>query len=229
MTDPAAGTGPDMETCAAALLQQATEHHALLSALKRRTYYQPLSDTPMSATLLDFIRSRRLGDLQLGVTRAEISHRLGPPSNWGGKPPVIGLVIPKAEDSNLWLYYGDAVGLMFDEDGVSISIIIYLSEIDRSLYPFLDWPFEMEARMSDLREWLIGNDVSFQDVYSPEEYFITIEGLGLASCFPFEKGRMVDEYRRKIWMIQVVSNVEHLTDYIQNPSTIDGETNPSAP
>lgn len=95
----------------------------------------------MSSSLLKLFRSGGLGDLQIGMTRAEVIKVMGPPPFWSGKPPIIGWVILRYEESNVWWYYGDAVGISFDEKGTAESIVIDPEKVVKDQLPFRDWPF----------------------------------------------------------------------------------------
>ncbi|BCU77645.1 hypothetical protein [Luteolibacter sp. LG18] len=179
----------------------------------------------MSASFLEYVRFGRIEGLQLGLTRTEVSEKLGPPNNWIGKPPMFGPIVPTAEEADVWLYYHDAAGIRFDERGVSDCVNVYPESIDLSLYPFLGWPFGAGAKMLDVRRWLIGNGVSFLDGHLGDEYYILAERRCLVVCFPYKDGQSVPDYLRKIVMMLVVADEADLPDFVREELEITGGRN----
>ena len=164
--------------------------------------------------LLEFVRSRKFGFLELGMSRLDVVKHLGPPVSWVGKPPTIGPQILIPEEADVWLYYGNGASIKFDESGHSISVGLVPKHINKELPIFRSFPIGPGATMSDFRNFLVEQEISFSEGKDPEAYYILAHRQCLALSFPYWKGKLIPKGDQEIGLISTVTNQKDLPSFV---------------
>jgi hypothetical protein len=165
--------------------------------------------------MIEFIRFGTIGDLRLGVSRASIMDRLGPPGNWVGKPPTFGPQVHSPDQADIWFYYGDAAGIEFDSSGRSVTTSVHPSKIDKQLDVFRAWPIGPGATVLDFRTILLENRISFvEDNEAPEMYYLLAEQRCYIICPPCKDGKLTPIEDRELSMIITVAKETDLPGFI---------------
>jgi hypothetical protein len=165
--------------------------------------------------MLAFLRKGTVGQLEMGLSREETIRRLGSPPDWLGKPPCFGPSVLTPSQADAWFYYNSAAGIRFGETGTSDSVYVIPEKVHAGNYPFEDWPAAVPLRLGDLREYLIKHKVDFQEDPEDKSGWILTSSYCYAMSVPYEHGRLLPSWKRKIKMICFVSWVYDIPEYIR--------------
>ena len=166
--------------------------------------------------LLDFIRRGTVGELRLGLHRAQVEDKLGKPTSWLNKPPTFGPEVRTPEDADVWDYY-DAARVRFDPQGIAVSVCILPKYINKEREPFCHWPIGPDLRMGELRELLVANRIDFDEGEDnePGAYYILAEQRCTAyTIVRYDSGRLIPELKRPVSAIETVSRDEELPAFV---------------
>jgi len=169
----------------------------------------------VDSRIIQFVRAGVVGDLRLGMTRAEVTRKLGIPKEWGGKPPTFGPAVLSPEKADNWSYYGRTV-VSFDPKAVIVCITVFPREIEKDKEPFLSLPIGPRMRMKDFRDLLIENGLDFEEGEDnePGGYYIIAEARCVAMGVPYAGGRLVPELNREILAIETVASENELPSFV---------------
>jgi hypothetical protein len=158
----------------------------------------------------DFVINGQIGMLHPRISREEVLKVLGPPPNWIGRPPNIGFQIESFEESDVWMFYEDSVGVRFGEDGVAVETIIYPNKIERCPVLFSQWPIQNNPTLGDWRLVLQSRNLSFRES-NPEgtNYWIVAENTCVAYGLP-KDGREVHGYEIPALLIGKYSGTDEM-------------------
>jgi hypothetical protein len=169
----------------------------------------------MESSFLSYVKHGKIGELALGLTRAQIIKKLGLPKTWVGKPPCFGQHIVKPEDAEAWGYY-EAAGIRFGSQGTSISVSVIPSKIRSGDEPFLGWPIGPSAKMEAFLACLTKNEVPFDegDDANPGSYYIIGDRRCVAIGIPYKGGKLIPRLEREISMIETFADDQHLPSFV---------------
>ncbi len=169
--------------------------------------------------MLNFIHHGKIGELQVGDSRAEVEAKLGLPEDWKGKTGLFGPRVHTPYEAEGWLFYDSTVGLQFDELGVSTEISITFmpgepSQIVVGHHPFEDWPLSKNPIMGEVKEYLISNRIPLEESSEEDDYFL-VDKLCVVECFPYQCGKRLELRRRQVSMLSRVLRPEYLPSYVK--------------
>ena len=134
----------------------------------------------------------------------------------GGKPPCFGPPVLTPEEANVWVYYGGAASVRFDLQGVVTNIAIFPENVGNNPGPFQHLPMCSGLRMGQFRDLLIERQIDFDEGEDnePGGYYILAERRCTATGIPYERGKLVAEFKRVINVVSTVSGDDNLPDFV---------------
>jgi hypothetical protein len=166
----------------------------------------------MQPPFIDFIHTGSVGDLSLAKGRSEVVEKLGQPESWLGKPPCFGPVVSHPAEAMTWFFYGDAVGVEFDQWDSITRVSVFPDRI-RGGGPFDEWPISPQATMSDFRNYLVQRHIPFYEEPDPDAFILSHQRC-VAQFGAYRHGKLVPAKDQGMTMISTVARDADLPPYV---------------
>jgi hypothetical protein len=156
--------------------------------------------------LREFIIEGKVGLLHLSLSKQQCLNLIGKPQDWAGNDWGFSPKIANYLDSDIWNYYQNAAGIQFSPEGVAERIFLRPELIQERSYPFETWPFQQQLTMGALRNFLIAEQIEFNEGGDYKTYWIRAASNCFAHAFPYRSGHLLEPPKRE------VANLFHVTD-----------------
>jgi hypothetical protein len=114
------------------------------------------------SNLKEFLTKGHLDIFRLGLSREEVVALYGPPPNWQGNNEAAGPIIVRPEDSPLWFYFDESIGLGFTRSLKVGAIFVHVPLLKIDCPLLAGWPPITTWSMADLVRWIERNDIKIE-------------------------------------------------------------------